>query len=844
MSDALFPPQNISHYRIEKKLASGGMGDVYLAEDLHLHRKVTLKFLSSTFTQADRIARLEREAIAASSLNHPNILVIHELGNEENNYFMAMEFVEGETLRQRLSAAGNLSVREAVEITAQLLTALVAAHSAGILHRDIKPENIMVRPDGFVKVLDFGLAKIAIDPNLSVGEQATMIATTPGMVLGTVPYMSPEQARGYQLDARSDLFSTGVVLYEMLTGVQPFEAATVTDTLSAILHKEPPPATVDIPDSLDWVITKALQKDRDERYQSAKEMLADLRRVKQKLDAESQAIALPRLSQITFAATVEQYPDWSPDGQRIVFSREVAGIRHLFIKHLESGEEFALTQKGFDHIQPAWSPDGSTILFVRGRQPNAVLEPLDVFGVYEGGDIWAIDLNSRRETKLIENAFHPSYSPDGKQIAYDSSLVGARRIWMSDARGHNPLQISTDTSEELVHIRPRWSPDGNRIVFQNLERTKFDVRIVEVATRKTLWLTDDQIQDINPVWSPSGKYIYFSSLRTGGMNIWRIRVAGDGRAMGSPQQLTAGAGQDVELAISRDGKRLAFSILKQNADLWRMPIDPQKGHPTGPPESLVATTREDSRGAWSPDGKRVAFNSDRLGEMNIWIHSIEDASDHQLTRGQGGDYQPNWSPDQSKIVFFSSRSGTPGIWEVECHSGTLRCLTADHSININPFYSPDGTRIAYQSDQSGRPEVWVMDADGTNQRQITQTGCMGHFLRWTPDGDGIYFRCPYGSQPGIYLTHLDGQDPEWFAEAAGGSHISFSPDQKLLLDVIAHKTLWISPMPSGKPRKIFEFPDSAIRIDYPLWSPDGNWFLFDRFEPQGGDIWMMENFES
>jgi Tol biopolymer transport system component len=454
-------------------------------------------------------------------------------------------------------------------------------------------------------------------------------------------------------------------------------------------------------------------------------------------------------------------------------------------------------------------------------------------------------LASGKETKLIENGFNPEASPDGKRIAFDASLAGPRRIWATDSRGYNPQQLTSDMSEGISHVRPRWSAEGTKIVFQSVERTKFDVRVVDLASGRSIWVTNDAVQDLNPVWSPSGRFIYFSSYRGGGINIWRVAMSPDGTPAGAPQQLTNGAGQDVEIAISREASRLAFSILRQNADIWRLPVSPETGKPTGAPIEVITTTREDSRGAWSPDGKTIAFNSDRTGEMNIWLHSIETAETRQLTKGPGGDFQANWSPDGSRIAFFSSRGGTADIWCVELESSELKRLTKSDSVDVNPFFSPDGKMIAYNSDQSGRPEVWVMNADGTSARQLTDVGLglMGHFMRWQPEGDAVIFRCPAGGNAVTMKVRLDGSDPEPLPEVAGGSHMSFSPDHSLIMDVIGHKTLWVSPLAGGKPEKVFEFNDPDVRIDYPVWSPDGRWVLFDRFRPQGGDIWMMEHFE-
>ena len=402
---------------------------------------------------------------------------------------------------------------------------------------------------------------------------------------------------------------------------------------------------------------------------------------------------------------------------------------------------------------------------MRARQPGVKLQPGDVFGEFQDGDVWVLDLASGRESKLVENALNPTYSPDGKLLAVDASWAGPRRIWVLDREGHNPQQVTTDTSEEVAHVAPAWSPDGKKIVFQNLARTKFDIRVVNLESKQMNWITNDFFSNIRPAWSSSGKFIYFSSYRSGGINIWRAPVKGDGTVGGPLQQVTTGAGQDVEVTTSPDGRRLAFATLRQNADIWKLPVLPQSGMPRGSPEAVISTTREDSRGAWSPDGKMVAFNSDRAGDMNIWLLTPADSNPRQLTTGHGGDFQPNWSPDEKKIVFFSSRAGNPSVWEVEVASGALKRLISNSGMNVNPFFSPDGTFIAYQSDQSGRLEVWVMNADGSNPRQLTNVGVTLHFMRWS--GRELVFRCTCGGKSAVMKVSLDGGDPRPFAEIMG-----------------------------------------------------------------------------
>ncbi len=838
-------------YEILSPLGAGGMGEVYRARDTRIDRLVALKVLPEEFFEdEDRRARFEREARLLASLNHPGIAVLYSFeetpvaSGVSSRHLLVMELVEGEGLDQKISR-GPLPLEEALSIARQIAEALGAAHAKGIVHRDLKPANVKVSADRRVKLLDFGLAKAlgeehapeASGAGLTKSPTLTARATAAGMILGTAAYMSPEQARGQPVDEKADIWAFGCVLYEMLTGKKAFEGETLGDMLAAILRGEADfsllPAGTRPP--LVSFLRRALSKDARLRPQEIGAAL-------QALETTTQTPRLPsRLLQLTFGEGIAEFPAFSPTGDRIAFSREDGRVRKILSKDLGTSEETPLTRGPFDDIQPSFSPDGARLLFVRAKEEGRRLEPADVFGQYGGTDIWEVDLKTGREALLLRDAANPAWARDSR-IAFDASWAGPRRLWVTDGRGRNPQQVTSDSSEAVVHVRPRFSPDGRHLVFQNIERTKFDVRVADLESRRLTWVTNDPAQDVCPVFSPSGDFIYFSSFRSGGLNIWRVPVRDDGSPDGPLQQLTTGAGQDVQATLSPDGRRLAFSTLRQNAHIWRLPVDPGTGHAAGPPEKVIVATREHSRGAWSPDGRVIAFNSDRSGEMNLWLFRFEDRSVRPVTRGPGGDFQPRFSPDGGRIAFFSCRGGSPDIWSVEVATGELARLTSTGSIDVNPAFSPDGRRIAWQSDQSGRLEVWVMNADGSGPRRLTDVGAMGHFLVFSPDGRSVFFRCSSGAQP-VLSVPVDGGEPEPLPTVAGGSHLSLSPDGSRIMDVVAHKTLWVSPLGGGSPEKVFEFEDPDVRIDYPFWSPDGHWVLFDRFRPQGGDLWLMEGME-
>jgi eukaryotic-like serine/threonine-protein kinase len=859
-------------FRVERELGRGGMATVYLAQDLKQDRLVALKVIHPHVAASLGPERFLREIKLTAKLRHPHILPLFDSGDTGGQLWYTMPFVEGETLRQRLTREGRLRVEQAIDITEDILGALAYAHQHGIVHRDIKPENILLE-GGEAVLADFGIAQA-----MSAAGAERLTGT--GIAIGTLAYMSPEQAAAdAKLDGRSDLYSLGCVLYEMIAGRPPFTGSPqsiVAQHLSAKPARPSLPAEA-IPAAVLRTIEKSLAKEPDQRFADAAEFTAELKggrpgssrpparrtavllglallallgvtfyagRRSPSASSSSGSVASGlnrRLTQLTFSEGPEEWPSWSPDGTRLAYVAETGGYRHLFVRTLGTGDERRITREMRDHIQPAWSPDGRRLAFVRAAAPAGRLEPSDINGDYnEGGDVWSIDLESGREMRLVQDAFNPAYSPVGGQLAFDAPWGGGRRIWVADSSGRNSRQVTSDSTEAVVHSEPRWSPDGRTLAFRRVEKIKSDIMTVDLASRAMKRMTDDNVLDMQPVWAADGRHIYFASSRGGGLNVWRIGIAESGQPAGSPEQLTTGAGDDIQPTLSPNGDRLAFAVRGVNSDLWRLPLSPETGQPAGPPTPAVMTTRVESRGAWSPDGRWIAFNSDRLGEMNIWLRNLTDSSERQLTRGPGGDYQPTWSPDGRRLTFFSARSGNADIWSVTVADGKLSQLTRDPATDTNPFYSPDGKQVAFMSDRDGRADIWVMGEDGSAPRRVTSVGVGGHFLRWTSDGRSIVFRAETGTQIQIFQVSLADGALTRLPDVMSGAHMSFSPSGALIMDVKGHKSLWVFPVNGRPAQQIFAFSDPDVRIDYPTWSPDGRWVLFDRAAPKGGDLWLLE----
>ena len=365
-----------------------------------------------------------------------------------------------------------------------------------------------------------------------------------------------------------------------------------------------------------------------------------------------------RLAQLTFSEGVEEWPAWSPDGIRLAYTAEVDGFRQLFVRDTRTGTERRVTTGTRDDIQPAWSPDGRRLAFVRATADRGKLEPTDINGWYQdGGDVWILDVATGAETQA---AWRTPSGPPGRRTGPASrSTRPGRALAGSGSRtrtGRNPRQVTSDSSEAVIHAQARWSPDGRRLVFRRQDKSSADVATAEPGAGTIVRLTADNMLDLDPAWSPDGRRIYLTSNRGGGLNLWRIPVAPDGRAAGPAEQVTTGAGRRRGGRRSRRTEDAWPSRCAGSTPIcWRLPVSPATGQATGQPSALLTDVPGGEPGAWSPDGRRIAFNSDRLGEMNIWVRELESGAERQVTTGAGGDYQPAWTPDGRELVFFSAR---------------------------------------------------------------------------------------------------------------------------------------------------------------------------------------------
>ncbi len=897
--------QQFSHYRILTQLGIGGMGEVWLAEDISLGRKVALKLLPLQFT-ADhgRLQRFIREAKTASALNHPNIITIYEIGEAPSQSgplrFIATEYIEGITLRQRL-INGRMEFAEVLQVIRQIGSALEAAHKVGIVHRDLKPENIMLRPDGLVKVLDFGLARIADAPPIGMPLE---IKTDTGMIMGTPRYMSPEQARGKDLDARTDIFSLGVILYEMLAGQSPFAGETTAEVFAALLDKEPEllgKVVPDLPAPLEQIVNRALQKDRTNRYQTSHEMMQDFEQSQEQWHSLGRTIALPARIVTNETARGTNESAVVPSVKAGALTRRKKGLiwgavalaiglggvslllpRLTSWSRMLSGPPMAVpfaTYTGMkDHA--SFSPDGSQIAFAWDGGKPRVEGKRDIYiklvGVGEPVQM----------TFAPEDEARPAWSPDNKYIAFlrrdalylipslpggterrliesinsfswslDSKTLVVATQWKKEAPG-NLWLISAETGERLKALtqpsqpssddQPAVSPDGKQLAFfRSFGPTRREVFVMPASGGEPKQLTTDKRQIEGLTWTGNSREIVYASNRGSGMALWRISANG-----GTPERITVPGFYPVAPSISRQGNQLAYTDRYHDANIYKYEGNGFVGRATpgkfGEPVSYLSSTRDDHSQQISPDGEKIAFVSMRSGSEEVWVCKRDGTGLIQLTSINGYPTgSPSWSPDSRWIAFDTRVDGNAEVYVVSADGGPSRNFTNFSSFEVVPSWSHDGKWIYFSSNRGGSYEIWRQPVEGGAAVQITHTGA-GSGLE-SPDGKLVYFS-KGGATYGLWSVPVAGGDEAPVPELNRAGYTRS-------WGIVGQGIYFISK--EDTPRQTIKFFSFATRRITPLvtvekealfyqsgltLAPDGRTLLYAQKDHSVNDILLIENF--
>jgi serine/threonine protein kinase/Tol biopolymer transport system component len=821
---ALTAGTKIGPYEIVSPLGAGGMGEVYRARDPRLGREVAIKVLPSSLSaDPGRLQRFEQEARSASALNHPNILVVYDVGTDNGVPYLVTELLEGETLRERLRDSA-LPVRKGSELAEQIAQGLAAAHERGIVHRDLKPDNIFLCRDGRAKILDFGLAKlIAPEPQDATLTSLQSHRTQEGTVLGTAGYMSPEQVRGQTADPRSDIFAFGAVLYEMFSGRRAFEGPTPADTASAILREDPTDLLASNPKitpALNRIVLHCLEKNPEERFQSARDLAFHLR----SLSATSEAsVASPadlparkfsrtvrwslaflafvlvaagswwlrghgggkpvtkamQFERLTDFAGMEEHPAISPDGKSVAFTRDDGGFRQIWVRLLSGGAPIQVTRDAVDHQSPRWSPDSGSLIYY---SPPAA----ETYGT-----IWQIPALGGTPRPLTKSLGPADLSHDGKRLAFFRFENRQFELVVSAVDG-SASQAAAQLSAQYNYSYPRWSPDDGNIAYQRNQIFRSDIFSVLSQGGQPRAVTSDDVMMSGFAWLPDGSGIVYSCARGSTIvylptyNLWLAKLSGS-----TPVQLTVGEESYVSPDISTTGA-IAASRVRMRFDLWKFPVD-------------GSATENVRRGT-------------------------------QLTRQTGQVQTPDVGPGDREIVYLSDSGGHGNLWIMRQDGTEARQVTFDRDPNVSvgvPVWSPDGKNISYvttRNQKGWRFGMWLVSPDGSNNRQVTENG---GWACWTPDGKWVYYAVPTDNGYRMEKISPDGGRPivvrtdnaMGAAISPDGSTLYYLSPQENLTGVPDYEVRMARP-DDGQARLLWRIPGARVPLTYgwtaqPVASPDG-----------------------
>ncbi len=908
-------------YQIASHIGSGGMGEIYLAQDTRLGRKVALKLLPLQYTQdAERLRRFEQEAYAASALNHPNIITIYEIGEAEGRHFIAAEFIEGATLRRRLTG-GRLSIKESLDIAVQVVGALATAHAAGIIHRDIKPENIMIRPDGYVKVLDFGLAKLTerpastetvettggsgspepdSEPDLLTTETAphsiedlsddsfatvTLGApneTAPGLVMGTAQYMSPEQARGLRVDARTDIFSFGIVLYEMIAGKMPFSGGNKREIISSMLNREPPPLVhyqPDVPEVLEWITHKALIKDRDERYQTAKEMLNDLKRIQHRLNVErevSRSRILGDSGELRSDEPRALLGGYSTEEHRAqtgyfgsardtgYFAMRSSSLTRRGMKNplLVALVTTLLVASGFGLYQMIGSRSRMTAPFqpmqvrrftTSGKATRAAISPDGKYVVHVVSEAGKQCLLVRQVTASNNVEIVPpaevvyrglTFSHDGNYVFYvvQEQNNPIQVLYQAPVLGGVPRKILVDIDSPIS-----ISPDGKQFAFVRRVRGRGEDELLvadidgknlrEIASRKG----PDFFGVSGPAWSPDGRIIAApAGTNTGGrqMFISEVHLADGKERPVSPQRWTSVG----RVSWMSNGRGLIISATEKGATLaqvWYLPYPKGSAY-------RVTNDLNDYRDMSLTDDSRALVTIQSEALVNVWLMPGNDPGRaRQITDGIGqynGVRGLTWLPD-GRLAYVSRASSSQDIWLMDQNGkNNLQLTTPETRADIYPAVSPDGRYIVFVSTRTGNSNLYRLDLTTNDQIRLTN-GTSEEFPTITADGKWVIYTATGSTNFRLWKISIDGGEPVRLTDSLSQWPV-VSPDGQTLAcwyrEVpTSNWKIAIIPITGGSPVRILTPPASAETSIPVRWMPDGKGISFADTRSGISNIWTL-----
>jgi Tol biopolymer transport system component/tRNA A-37 threonylcarbamoyl transferase component Bud32 len=873
------------------------MGEVYRARDTRLDRIVAVKvLLPERVVREESKARFIQEAKAASALNHPNIIAIYDIGVENGVDYIAMEFVSGKTLDQLIPRNG-MRLNEVLRHAVEAADALAKAHAAGIVHRDLKPGNIMVSTDGLVKVLDFGLAKLAKPSEDREAPTRTIDArTSEGTIMGTAAYMSPEQAEGQEAGPRSDIFSFGALLYEMVSGQRAFRGDTLLSTLSSVLRDDPKPITEvreDSPSELRRIIARCLRKDPAQRFQHMDDLKVALEELKGELEsgkpaepvippsrrrrtsavliaaaalttaAGGMAWFLNRttpqpagglvLTRMTSDSGLTTTPAISPDGKLLAYASDRSGEGNLdiWVQQVAGGQPIRRTRNSADDRQPSFSPDGSKIAFRSER---------------DGGGIYVISALGGEDRLVARSGMYPHFSPDGNRIAYSvGAPLRSSKIYIVNATGGQASEWKLQIPWAAV---PIWSPDGSHILFLGSTDPSGNFNTIDwwvapaeggtaIGTGAGSAFARRGLRAPSAPGSWTGDRILFSASLGDSANLWQAKISlRTWQIQDPPQRLTTGAAQESGPSISADGS-LAFSTLVSESNLWMLAIDTNRGKVLGTPQQLTTAGGGSMRPSLSQDGRKLVFVSNRSGNPDIWLRNLDNGSETAITATPWPESHPWLTGDGSKVAWTSLETSKPPIFVMTIARGVPEKLCDDCGMPMQ--WTPDGSKVLYYWGQPIR--YGSIDAI-TRQRAdvIHHEKYNIHRARFSPDGNWLAFHVPIvveGGRSPIFVAPLRNGvalgETDWI-QVTDGTGIEaapfWSPDGGLLYFLSQRdgfQCLWAQPLdkatkrPAGAPFNIAHFHGARHRVDEVGFGPGiSSDKLVYTLSESTGNVWMAK----